>query len=400
FRNNLSGIQYGVAEIMDYPVIYDDQMFFSYDLTSSIPVLCIHETENNPYLNALFMSDSIFQITNSYERQLDYSTLSTYPVIILDGLSHISSGLREELTKVIQQGGNLILFPSGRPEMDSYDSFFQTINSPAFGNPDTTFLRVDYIATESPVLAEMFDRRSDGSVILPEHADLPGVFFHFPVIRKNQSGIEELLSLQNGQPFLFSLPVGKGFVYVFTTPLDLTKTNFPKHLLFVPVLFQIALNSQHLQPIYYYSGMDDPIIFGKDSTSEKSLYKIRKNDSDFEMIPEKCQKNGHFCLFPHGQIQESGLYHIDNEYITMHGLGFNYHRNESDLTFETIQTLEEMLEKIHMNHYEILKDTPASLTTEIIRLQHGTPLWKLFLIISLTFFAFEIIAILLFRKRS
>lgn len=124
FTNETAGIQSGTLEIMDYPVVFDDKLFLSYELVSSLPVLAIHSGEESPYLNALYGGDSTFVFTNAAARQLDYSSLSRFRVVLLNGLTDFSTGLSQELTRYVRNGGELVIFPGAAINPESYRPFF------------------------------------------------------------------------------------------------------------------------------------------------------------------------------------------------------------------------------------------------------------------------------------
>ena len=114
YTNNEQGVQSGTLEISDYPVTWDDKFYFSYTIAPAIPVLCINGDKVSSYLNTLFNNDTAFRFTNAPEKQLDYSSFSHYPLIILNGIDEFSSGLIQEITRFIRQGGNIAIFPSDK----------------------------------------------------------------------------------------------------------------------------------------------------------------------------------------------------------------------------------------------------------------------------------------------
>jgi len=93
FTNYKAGIQQGIVQVTDYPVIYDDKFYFSFEVTTSLSVLAINGKDENRFLDALFSQDSAIRLINLPEKSLDYSKLPSYNLIILNELSSISSGL-------------------------------------------------------------------------------------------------------------------------------------------------------------------------------------------------------------------------------------------------------------------------------------------------------------------
>jgi len=83
FTVNQPGLQQGRIEIKDYPVSFDDQFYFSFEVLEHIPVMSINAAgpalpaepgttpvTGSPYLNTLFGTDSIFRYTSVEENKI------------------------------------------------------------------------------------------------------------------------------------------------------------------------------------------------------------------------------------------------------------------------------------------------------------------------------------------
>ena len=99
---------------------FDDKMYLAYPLVSSIPVLSIAGDKENPYLRALFGDDTTFRYSVINSKNIDYSALRNYPLIIINDLQEISSGLSQELRRYVESGGNLVVFPPDAINHDQY----------------------------------------------------------------------------------------------------------------------------------------------------------------------------------------------------------------------------------------------------------------------------------------
>jgi hypothetical protein len=390
FTENVSGIQNGQVEIVDYPIVYDDKFYFSYPVLPSIPVLSINEKEGNTYLNALFQSDTSIRFTNSQVRQLDYGNLFANALLILNSPDDISSGLAQELNRYVRAGGNLVVFPPLSGKTESYSALLKLFSLPGYGALDTARQRLAGISVESDIYTDVFEKNSNGKVILPENIDLPMVYKYYRLQQETKSGGEVLLKLQNGFPFLCSSPVDMGKVYLFASPADETWTVFPKHMMFVPTLFKIALLSNPSHPLYFISGENSTIEIPADSISEANLYKLKKLDSGYEIIPEIRKLGTSISLITHGQIKDAGFYTIGRGNKTVAGLAFNFNRKESDLSCFTSAELGAQISRLPAKDMRILQDKTSSLSREIHQIKQGTPLWKLFILLALVFIACEI----------
>ena len=397
YTENSAGIQYGQVEIADYPIVYDDKFYFSYPVLPSIPVLCINEKEGNGYLNALFDHDSTILFTNSQVRQLDYSNLFSNSLLILNGPEEISSGLAQELNRYVHSGGNLVVFPPLKGKTESYNALLSLFNLPGYSVVDTTRQRIAGINVESEIYNDVFEKNGSGKIVLPENIDLPVVQKHYILTQGIRSGEEVLMKLQNNHPFLITAPVDKGKVYLFASPADDAWTLFPKHMIFVPTLYKIALLSNPSHQLYYVTSENAIIEIPADSISETNIYKLKKLNSGYEIIPEIKKFGTNISLITHDQIKDAGFYSINRGAKTIAGLAFNYNRKESDLSCFSIKELEQQISRLKVKDIHILKEKKSSLTHEIHQIKQGTPLWKLFVILALIFIACEIALIRLFK---
>ncbi|OQX76925.1 MAG: hypothetical protein B6D61_08040 [Bacteroidetes bacterium 4484_249] len=254
YTNYDSGIQYGELEITDYPVMFDDKFYFSYYVTDVTPVLCINGNAHlqngqseNVYINSMFANDSSFLFRNVNEGNIDYSSLESYQLIIFNGLKEISTGLAQEAKRFVSNGGSLVIFPSEDINFDSYRSFMNSMNVGHYTSLDTADTRVSYINLEHPLFNDVFDE-------IPENIDLPYVFKNYRISVVTQSRQESLLEMQTGGVFLNMYPVEGGKVYLFAVALQTSFSNFPKHAIFVPTMYKIAVSSVIEDNLYYTIG--------------------------------------------------------------------------------------------------------------------------------------------------
>ena len=262
---------------------------------------------------------------------------------------------------------------------------------------DTVKQRIAGITVENPIFSDVFEKNSAGKIILPDNIDLPVVMKHYPIKQEVRSGQEILLKLQNNHPFLEWLPYAKGKVYIFAAPLADTWSLFPKHMIFVPTLYKMALLSNPRNQLYYFTGESSTIDILADSVSEANLYKIRMPGTGFEVIPEIRKFGTKVSIITHDQIRDAGLYTIVRGEKPVGGLAFNYNRKESDLTCFTRDELEKQIGRLHLKDIHILKDSKRTLTREIQDFRQGTQLWRWFILLALFFIACEIALIRLFK---
>jgi hypothetical protein len=168
-------------------------------------------------------------------------------------------------------------------------------------------------------------------------------------------------------------------------------------MIFVPTLYKIALLSNPTHPLYFIAGENASIEIPADSISETNIYKLKKIGSAFEVIPEVRKFGTSISLLTRNQIADAGFYSVNRGEKPAAGIAFNFNRKESDLSCFTTAELEQQISRIPGTDIRILKNKKASLTREINQIRQGTPLWKLFILLTLIFIACEI-ALIRFLK--
>jgi hypothetical protein len=235
-------------------------------------------------------------------------------------------------------------------------------------------------------------------MVLPENIDMPVVYKHYIINETARSGYEDILRLQNGEHFLCLGKLEKGRIYLSSVPLDDTWSSFPKHTLFVPAMYRIALLSESAPPLYYFAGSDDPIGISGDSIPVREVCKIRKVDSYYEFIPEIRYAGGNLLLYPHDQVKEAGHYYLSEGNQVLKGIAFNYNRKESEMSFFTAAELKTGLKQAGVKNFAVIQARKSPLTKQITEMSQGTPLWKIFIIMTLLFIAAEIALIRLIKE--
>jgi hypothetical protein len=389
FPNKESGFQQCSVVLNDYPVTFDDTFYFSFEVAKNVAVLCINPSvsdelkSQSPYLNKLFGTDSLFILKNTAENKLEYATLSSYNLIILNELKTISSGLTQELKRFMNNGGNVLVFPAADADLEAYKTFFISLNAGYYERIDTANTKVEKINLDHPVYKDVFDKKT----FQVTNLDLPKVFSHYTLSKTTRNSEEYLLGLQNGDAFLTQYLVSKGHLYVSAVPLNPDFSNFTKHALFVPTLYMIGINSQLQHPLFYTIGKDESIETTQLITGEH-VYHLRDETKNFDVIPEHKMMDTKAQINIHGQINEAGNYNLYAGDQKIMPLSFNFNRLESDLSCYTADELQTLLESDQHAGIHIISGGEKSLTSVIDR-DEGKKLWKVCIMLALLFLAIE-----------
>jgi hypothetical protein len=390
YTNSETGIQFGKVEIPDYPISFDDEIYFAYSVSEVISILAINGHEYNEFLGSLFSNDTGFIFRNVSSKVLDYSVFSDYNLIILNELPSIASGLRQEIIRFVESGGSLVLLPYEKADLDSYNLFLSEMGESRYASKEEHAIKISSINLDHPIYTDVFEE-------VPENINLPEVFYYFPISIPTRQLQEKLLEMENGRIFLNVQPFGRGHVYLFASPLQTRFSNFPRHAIFVPTLFKIAVSSVTGQPLYHTIGRDELVTLSNISLPGDRVVKVRSAEGGFEFIPGQRKINSDLELNMHGQVTMAGFYTVVDGNQAIQGLAFNYDRKESEMVFFGSEELRSFLSEQGFSNFRVLETTKQPFVKTMHDLSQGKQFWRFFVMGALLFLLFEVL-LLRFRR--
>ncbi len=318
YTNSLKGIQLGKISIKDYPISFDDDFYFSYSLSESIAITVINESDNSKAMQALFGADDFFKLTQISRNQIDFASFKTQQLIVLNGLATITSGLVDELQKFVKSGGSLFIFPTMHEGGINTNNLIQKFGI-QINNKNNTPTKIDYLNTNSAIYQNVFEE-------IPKNLNLPLVNSYYTI----SSQAEVLLRMQNRKAYLIRKEFEKGNVYLAASSLDNEVSNFAQHAIFVPTMYNIALNSQSQNKLFYVLNENNRVTVNAENSSESPLI-IKGNGVDF--IPEQRFVDGNIDLYLHSKITQANNYSIYKSDQPIEGLSLNYNRKRIKIRF-------------------------------------------------------------------
>ncbi len=394
FTISAGGWQRAQLNITDYPITFDDNFFFNFNVRNNLQVLCINGDQPSPALNAIFGNDPYFSLKNSNHNQVDYSAFSSMQLIILNEVNDYSSGLIQELKKFVTKGGSVFVIPSTNANISNYNNLFSELEINSFGTKVQQQEKVDKIEVRHPLFTGVFEKGKS----LPENMDLPIVNSYYSVLRNSKTISETVMKLSGGNTYLSSNQSGRGVVYVLASSLQPEDGNFSRHALFVPVLLRAALRGS--------SEINKPLIIGEDHDfgisdtliSADNVFHLINTKEKFDIIPESKIYNNATILSVHDQIKNAENYDLNAGNALVAVESFNFNRKESDLSVYSPTELTEISSKYGNSKINVIETEGKDLSHSIAQLNEGKRLWKYCIILVLVFLAIEILLIRFFRK--
>lgn len=384
FKMKDSTFIHGYVEIQDFPIVFDNRLYFSFNPSPQPNVLEIYEQEPNLSLGKLFGDDPHYVFTSFPIKSLNYNLISTADFIVLSQVENLSPTIQLELEKRIKNGGRLLISPA----VNGYGKEFNQWTLAAFGfeygNKDTVSFNVQTMYKEHPIFKQAM-------VGHPKNIELPWVDFYIPFSKSQKYAYQPLLSLHAQVDFLAQLKVEKGQVFLLSTPMLDKYTTFTKQFSFVIALVNMALLQAEPISLYYTLGERVGIPLRSALTDISSGCEIQSLDGDFSLIPELKKQGGNLWMMIYGQITQSGNYRLKQKNKEIEGFSFNENRKESNLNFYTTSELKKILSNYQGVFVWTVQTKGISNATEAVNLSRD--LWKIFLIFALIFIMAEVLLI-------
>lgn len=385
YTNAASGIQFAEVSIQDYPITYDDNYHLSFDLANTVKILCLNGDKASNHAKKVFEAEPNFVLTESSSTNLDYSLLATTDLVVCNAVASFSSGMVQELMKFVQDGGSVLFIPAEKPEFSSTNELLLALGAERLTGSDTSKLKVEGVNLKSRIFRNVFTQWE-------ERIDLPTTSRHFGTTITTNSGAERLMTLANGQPFLSAYYRGQGSCYVLSSAISDEWTNFHRHALFVPALYNMALNSVAHGASAETIGSDEFIaVNSKLSSSEKLEVRSLADNSSF--LPERVIRMDGSGILVHDQLKKDGHYLLMADKDTIRPISFNYDRTESDMNFLSVEEFQKIASDLGIHNLQLVEGSTETIANEVNELQNGKQLWRLFLILGLFFLLSETILI-------
>jgi hypothetical protein len=375
-----TGWHKAVLEVTDYPVSFDDTYYFTFLVDDALPILIVSESTASPYLRAVFGQDPLFRLEETSVGQINYAALPGNRMIILDGLNSIPSGLSHALTEYLRRGGNVMQFIGRDATLSNLNEFLATIQVDQISPVITRDQKIEEINAAQLVFKDVFEQ-------VPENIDLPLIRKYYPIRRQGGSLEEVLLGFKDGSSYLSHYKVGPGSFYLCGSPLENEFTDLPVHAVFAPMLFRMAVSSEHADGLAYTIGRDEVLEIEVDQSDAEDIFKIAGNNVEF--IPEYRPVGLVSLLTLHGRIRDSGYYSVKRSSEESGSwVAFNYDRDESELQYlnedQVAQTAEEV-------GFGVLNASYETVGQVISDWNKGVVLWKLCIIFALMSLAAEVL---------
>ena len=369
------------VRITDFPVQFDDTYLMTFYVKEMVKVLAIHDGGVDRRLSAVFENNALFELETQSAAQLNYSEFRNYDLIVVDEVPSFSTGLTEALYSYLEAGGNLMFFPSADANVESYNGFLTRSGVNTFGEYETADRRVGSINTEAAIFRNVYIETN-------RNLRLPSVRAGYRVQTIQSRGGERLLSYRDGGAFLVQYAVNRGNLIVSNAPLNEEVNELSRNAeLFVPLMYNAAvITNKQAIPAYTIGKATNIEVVLPVSSDDRSL----RFEGPSQFIPRILPLGARTLVDPEDQITESGFYRLYSQDDLIGVYGFNYDREESDLSGISPAELAEK----YGSQFNILESSSlTAYASAVSQQEHGITLWRWCIIFALAFIGLEIFLI-------
>lgn len=389
FKADSTGFFQSSLSLSDYPISFDNKLYFSFIVHKQWPILEIHSKETSSYIQTYFHSDSTFALKRQDENAISIAEIEKFTSICLNEPRSYSNGLSQSLINFVKNGGSLLLIPNlNFPKV--FNNYLQDFEFPLVSeNIDTNSKSISLFDIENPIYKEVVEL-SKGNHKLPENTNFPNVKKRFNFASIKTSEIKAIISTENNEGFLLQRRVGLGNIFALNTSLQSTSCNLASHSLFVPMMFNIAKTGVRNPQLYYNLSTDE--IVDINATYLKNDEKLVINGTNNkEIIPEIIQNPSRTSLRFNRQIRESGNYILSKSGNYLLPLSFNYSKLESNFELYNDNDLSRIINESTNKKIHLISSDIPNLQKWIEQENSGIALWKIFIGLALLFLLIEVL---------
>jgi len=387
YQNTSAGNVAARLEISDYPIVYDNVLYFCYAISDKTKVLAINAKDESRYLTALFGNDEetfkFEQVRQGHESDMN---INDFDLVVLNSVSEISSGLAERLKTFVNNGGSVCLIPASSVNYASLNSFLELFAIGKFEGSTDCNIKLYGIDYKNNLFRNVFSKEE-------KQGSLPNMELTHKLNMFSRASFSSVLTLENSSPVLVAGDYGNGKLYVFASPIDNVNADFAKSVVFSPAMYNMAMNSQLANSLYATINTETIAQARVDSYEIGNTYNIFVAKGESYLVDVR-YNSGLLNVFMPSSLKSAGVYGLCENEDTISLLALNYNRNESMQDYLSEEELEAMNTQKFSGRASIFRfDDVEQTFSDFKEISEGKPLWKYFVLLALLFILCEVLII-------
>lgn len=365
----------GKIIIEDDVLSFDNTFFFTISKPTKINVFSIGKT--SAYLTKIYTKNE-FNLIQKNLKNLDYNSLQNQQLIILNELEKIPNSLISTLAKFSENGGNLVIIPSTKSNINSYNNLYNVLKIGTISKPIAKELKITTLHFAHELLNDVFESKVS-------NFQYPTTHQYYKLTSNNATAIA---SFENEKPFLVEVKNSKNRVYIFASAINKNNSNFTNSPLIVPIFYNFGKYSFKIPKLYYTLGKENKIDV-KVTVKKDEILQLKNELVNF--IPLQQTFYNKVQLTTYEQPTNSGFYKIHNKNNVLGTIAFNNNRKESDLKYLNLENIFNDTKNISISN------SIAKTMLQLSEQQNEKPAFKWFLAFGILFLLLEIFILKFFK---
>ncbi|MCK5638897.1 MAG: hypothetical protein KAH67_09305, partial [Flavobacteriaceae bacterium] len=359
----------GKISLNDHKLPFDDILYFSIPKKEKINVLAIGT--NNDFLAKIYTKDEFVFLSTSLN-QLDFNTISNQQLIILNEIEVLTQPLIQTLKNHVKNNGNLVIIPSSKIDVNTYNTLFSSIQLGKINAIKNTPKTITTINFNHPFFKNVFQKQVSN--------------FQYPtsniVFETSLRSSSSIIKFNDQSSFISEIRSNNNKIYWFSSPLNSKNSNFILSPLVVPVFYNFSLQNRSTNELYYTVGNKNSIMIKTQINNDKVLHMTNK---DLDFIPLQTKRPNSTQIQTEENPLIDGIYQVNNNQNIIRDFAYNYNREESNLSSNLINEIKSKYKNVQ--YFTSVNDAIQEVNDQY----KNRNLWQLFIIFALLFLGIEIL---------
>ncbi len=368
--------------IADYPIVFDDHFYLSFDIADRHSVLSIYEGSGSAFVRNAINNIPNFELVQISKNAIRFNEFAKYRLIIIEDISEYSSGLVSELVSYVKNGGNLLIFPNASANPSSINSLLGGLNADQLGRIREDTREVSRINQDDFIFNDVYET-------VRQNLRLPSVKRSFDLTLSSAISRDYLMLYRDGGAYISKYGRQQGFLYLCSAPLSREYNDLVLHAeIFVPMLYKMTLVNGPATVLYYSIGENQLIPNKQVLSGESGQYRLALGQIEF--IPGITAISNVGVIDVRDQVTQAGVWTLTKNEQEISRIAFNYDRKESDVRYGSI---EEIAQRIGYTVWVMGEADLADISSYVSLQTDGKRMWRWFIIIALLFLLIETLLI-------
>jgi len=384
YTNTTSGIKKGKLHIKTNQLFFDDDFFFTYSINENVNILIVSNENTPKNIEQLYQLNSYYNYSTATINSIKQEDFKNKHLIILHNINSIPSGIQDQLNSSLRNGSTVCLIPGENVDFTNWNSFLGQQKLPTFIEQTNLNAELNYFNADDPLFNGVFEEK-------PSRYKYSTVSSTYTLNISTSHNFVSIFNYNSSEPFLLYTKQKNGRLFLQTSPLAITSTNFQNHALFAATYLRIAETSALTKKISFTIGKPSNYPLYQD-LDEKDQIHLINTDLETDLIPSVINTNtSRELIFDqlYDKINSADFYKLENKNSLKDLVAFNYSRDESNienLSSEDIQT--NFSNANWINVKELQLNSNGQIEISSLKAQEY---WRILLFLALLFIAIEIL---------